>query len=159
MSEKERELGEKYWEVIEPVWDAISIYDEPETFLKQFQNVSHAQGHLFATHWCQSEVCNGGFYQFFWNSTGVLAPEAIAGFLVIGLPDCAAIVQDAMACFGSGNPRERSERIALLDQLVHGEIAEEELFKELDDKFFIAIGDNSKRFAHAADTYAREIAS
>jgi len=33
------------------------------------------------------------------------------------------------------------------------------LLKELDDKFFIAIGDSSKRFAHASDTYARETAS
>ncbi|WP_369973953.1 DUF4375 domain-containing protein [Polaromonas sp. SP1] len=31
--------------------------------------------HLFAVHWCQSEICNGGFMQFFANSTGVLAPE------------------------------------------------------------------------------------
>ena len=159
MNEKERKLGEQYWEAIEPIWDAISIYDEPEVFLEQFRSVSRARGHLFATHWCQSEVRNGGFHQFFWNSTGVLAPEAVAGFLAIGLPDCAAIVRDAMAFFGSHYRRERSQRIEVLEQLVQGGVTEEELFEELDDKFFAAIGDSSERFDRAADAYTQKIPS
>jgi len=39
MSEKERELGEKYWEVIEPVWDDISIYESQKHFLNNFKTL------------------------------------------------------------------------------------------------------------------------
>jgi hypothetical protein len=31
-------------------------------------NAAHSQvGLLYAAHFCQSEVCNGGFTQFFWE--------------------------------------------------------------------------------------------
>jgi Domain of unknown function (DUF4375) len=45
---------------------------------------------------CQSEVCNGGFDQFFYNGTGVLAPEAaetslvMAGLLLVAVPAASA---------------------------------------------------------------------
>ncbi|WP_164468170.1 DMP19 family protein [Caulobacter vibrioides] len=48
-------------------------------FLAGFSAVPTPSKHLLATHWLQSEVHNGGFSQFFSNSTGVLAPEAVAG--------------------------------------------------------------------------------
>ena len=60
MSDKIRKEVENYWQVVETIWDVISIYDGPEIFLKQFSTVSPEKGHLFAAHWCQSEVCNGG---------------------------------------------------------------------------------------------------
>jgi len=41
--------------------------------------------HLYCGHRCQSEVTNGGLYQFFSNTTGLLAPEALFGFREIGL--------------------------------------------------------------------------
>jgi hypothetical protein len=148
-----------YWQAIEPIWDDITIYDGPTPFLEQFQSVKPYLRNLFATHWCQSEVCNGGLHQFFWNSTGVLAPEAVEGFLALGLPDCAAILKEAMAVFGPTYPRERSERTEALDQLSTEATAEEELFRELDDRFFDAIGPASERFCHAADEYIRSAAS
>jgi hypothetical protein len=155
MREESREAGEAYWQAIEPIWDVISIYDGPDVFLAQFRSVIPQLGHLFAAHWCQSEVCNGGFHQFFWNSTGVLAPEAVNGFIALGLPDCAAIIKDAMAFFGPNYPREQSKRIEVLNQLSQGGFAEEYLFKELDDRFFVALGERSERFCGLADDYAR----
>ena len=67
-----------------PIWDAINIYDGPEVFLTTLNHVSREAGLLFAAYFCQTEVCNGGFHQFFFNSTGVLAPEAVDGFTAIG---------------------------------------------------------------------------
>src|SRR5688500_7967929 len=151
MSEANNEPGTAAWQAIEPVWDLINIYDGPDIFLGQFRSVAPATGHLFACHWCHSEVCNGGFHQFFWNSTGVLAPEAAEGFTVLGLTDCAALVKEAMAYFGSPYPRERSERIAQLEQLTSGTVSDVELFLELDDRFFAAIGEFSERFYRVAD--------
>ena len=72
---------DSYWRLLEPIWDSVSIYDGPKTFLRQYRRLPRAVGHLFAAHWCQSEICNGGFHQFFGNSTGVLAPEAMEAML------------------------------------------------------------------------------
>jgi hypothetical protein len=63
-----------YWDVVEPYWNQIDIQD-PDIFQHTFQSAPKISGLMFAAHFCQSEVCNGGFHQFFWNSTGVLAPE------------------------------------------------------------------------------------
>src|SRR5215468_5622343 len=82
------EMG--YWSIVEPVWNAINIGDGPEIFAQTFASVPRVSGLIFAAHFCQSEICNGGFRQFFWNSTGVLAPEAVVGFRDIGQAQVAA---------------------------------------------------------------------
>src|SRR5580704_9011076 len=109
MSSEERELnpGEQYWSMVEPVWDDIEIYQGPEEFVRTFAKVPRPAGLLFAAHFCESEVCNGGFDQFFSNSTGVLAPEAIEGFKAIGQNLVAVIIQEACCLFGEPFPRER----------------------------------------------------
>jgi Domain of unknown function (DUF4375) len=96
MGKREYEPGEVYWSLVEPFWGKISIYDGAEQFLRQFRALPKHVGHLFAGHWCQSEVCNGGFHQFFWNPTGILAPEALQAYQAIGIPVWAAIVKEAM---------------------------------------------------------------
>jgi hypothetical protein len=42
-----RRSGTLYWEKLEPIADSISIYDGPESFLKQFSTVHRALGNLF----------------------------------------------------------------------------------------------------------------
>src|SRR5690242_11902875 len=91
--------GAIYWAAVQPVWKLISIYDGPAAFCRQFTSVPREVGHLFAAHWCQSEVCNGGFHQFFLNPSGVLAPEAAAGFAAIGMTGCQAVILEAMGQF------------------------------------------------------------
>src|SRR5437016_2206116 len=103
-------IGEVYWTVIDPIWEKVSIYDGPDVFEAQFAQLSPAQKALFASHWCQSKVRNCGLHQFFGNPTGVLAPEAVAGFREIGLSHCADILEEAMGFFGKPYPREREIR-------------------------------------------------
>jgi hypothetical protein len=107
--------GKLYWTAVEPIWKKVSIYDGPEKFLKQFKAVTPAQGHLLAAHWCLSEVFNGGFDQFFFNSTGVLAPESAAGFEFLGLKEPADLVRRAMSWLGTEYPRDRAKRQDLMD--------------------------------------------
>ena len=114
MTKDQRQPGETYWRLIEPFADAISIYDGPTIFLEHYRKVPIKVGLLFAAHWCQSEVCNGGFHQFFSNSTGVLGPEALDAFQAMGLKEWAALLEEAMRFFGSPYPREREKRRALL---------------------------------------------
>src|SRR5882672_429544 len=107
--------GQLYWRAVEPIWRKVSIYDGSEKFIRQFCSVTRAQAHLLAVHWCLSEVSNGGFAQFFYNETGVLAPESAAGFEIAGLKNGEEIVLKALSFFGAHYPRDREERNALLE--------------------------------------------
>ena len=108
-------------------------------------------GLLFAAHFAQSEICNGGFNQLFWNSTGVLAPEAVEGFQVIGMPETAEILSRAMRLLGENYPRERGERQNILAVL------HKEKFNELDEKFFVLIEAENGGFTLAADRFVSQI--
>jgi hypothetical protein len=77
-------VAEAYWAIIEPIWQTIDISDGADVFLDTFFKAPQDAALLYAAHFCQSEVCNGGFFQFFFNSTGILAPEAVNGFRAIG---------------------------------------------------------------------------
>jgi hypothetical protein len=148
--------GSTYWNVIEPVWNKISIYDGGEVFVSQFSALKPAVGDLYAVHWCQSEVRNGGFYQFFTNSTGVLAPEALVGFKNIGLDDCADALQEAMKYFGQPYPREQEDRYEKLPPRA-GNRAEWDPFYDIDERFYKALKTKKDRFERAADLYAAEM--
>lgn len=149
--------GSIYWAAVEPIWKSISIYDGPEDFLGQFAAVRIELGHLFAAHWCQSEVCNGGFHQFFHNSTGVLAPEAAAGFVAIGMLGCAGVVAQAIEHFGAPYPRDRGDRMESL-RAVSGQKREEwNPFTKLDSRFYELLKNENGGFAIAADRYADKI--
>lgn len=105
--------SKSYWDVVEPYWEAVDIYADPEEFLRTLAPVPSANALLLAAHWCQSEIRNGGFHQFFTNPTGVLAPEALDGFAAIGRPDLASLLREAMSYFGAPYPRERVVRSPL----------------------------------------------
>jgi hypothetical protein len=136
-----------YWSIVEPVWDAINIYEGPEVFRQTFDSAPRVPGLMFAAHFCQSEVCNGGFNQFFWNSTGVLAPEATEGFREIGQPQIAALLETAMDLVGSPYPRDREERKERLSHVAEGAL------DALDERFFILIESEAGGFQNAADRY------
>ena len=61
------------------------------------------------------EVGNGGFHQYFFNSTGDLAHKAPDAFREIGAPQTADVVDRANALFGSEGPnKNRRKRQAQL---------------------------------------------
>lgn len=168
----ELKAGDRYWQLIEPYWKSVSIYVEPELFLQQYHAVPPAVGHLIAAHWCQSEVCNGGFFQFFSNSTGILAPETLAAFRAIGLDEWATILDEAMtyftgpltpaireataAFFGTAYPRSQWERHERLDEIkTKGRRREEwDPFYQLDNRFYKWLHEEENRWKRAADAYA-----
>jgi hypothetical protein len=138
-----REMG--YWSIVGPVWDAIDIYSGPDVFKQTFGSVPRASGLLFAAHFCQSEICNGGFHQFLGNSTGVLAAEAVEGFHEIGQHQVAALIEKAMSFFGSAYPRDRKERQTRLEQVSRSSL------DALDDLFYSLIDSEAGGFTAAAD--------
>jgi len=99
-----------YWKLVEPYWNAVPLHEGAETFGREFERLPVASRHLFATHWAQSEVQNGGLGQFFSNFTGILAPEAVQGFRAIGMPQTAETLVEAIKLFGEDYPRDRGLR-------------------------------------------------
>jgi hypothetical protein len=51
--------------------------------------------------WLEVEVFNGGFHQYFFNSSGDGAPEALAALDTLGASTAARILRDALAELGS----------------------------------------------------------
>jgi catechol 2,3-dioxygenase-like lactoylglutathione lyase family enzyme len=157
------EPGEKYWSILEPIWDSIDI-GTPEVFEQTFGAVPRSVGLLYAAHFCQSEVCNGGLTQFFWNSTGVLAPEAVDGFQAIGQAKVASVVQRAVKMLGDPYPRVRSDRWQALEKLRDHPVGTDSseqpsyenvaLFEPLEDEFYSLLASEAGGFENAADAYA-----
>lgn len=144
------------------VWNDQPISDDPAEFLEWFHSLTQPQQICFPTQWLCNEVYNGGFHQYFWNGTGLHAPEAVSGFRALGLNDIAEIAEKAMSVFGNDYPRDREIRVAFLDSIEGGDISEWNPFFELDDVFYEAIKIpgvpdlfNDDRFTIAAKDYVR----
>jgi hypothetical protein len=146
--------GSRYWKLIKSFWIPLneSWDEDPRAFLELFQQVPVAVRHLYASHWCRSEVCNGGLQQFFYNSTGLLAPEALAGFQTVGLQECALVLAEAIGYFGPRYPRERSLRLRSLPESC-GERASWDPFIALDERFYDA---EAGQWHRIADIYAEK---
>jgi hypothetical protein len=95
--------------VVEPVFKLIDLNDQ-ESFFSTTAVMPRSVVLLYAAHFCLSEVHNGGFLQFFWNSTGLVAPEAADGFMEIGMPKVASLLLTTAAPLGSPYPRDRDAR-------------------------------------------------
>jgi hypothetical protein len=152
---KMRKVDVRYWTLVEPVWLPLNrTWDNGcEEFLRVFQAIRPEVRDLYAAHWCQSEVCNGGFHQFFSNTTGLLAPEALEGFRAIGLKEWAEILAEAIKFFGSPYPREQADRQDLLARGPGRRRDEWDPFCELDKQFY----EWTDRWEDAADSYAARV--
>lgn len=93
--------AELAWRVIEPAYEAVSLYDGAETLASQLRQLTGGQRALLALHWCVSETMNGGFDQFFTNPSGLLADEARAAFERIGVPEAARLLDQARGLFAA----------------------------------------------------------
>jgi hypothetical protein len=51
---------------------------------------------VYTTRMLQAEVLNGGFNQYFWNSSGRLAEDALASYRLIGAKLHAKLLEEAM---------------------------------------------------------------
>jgi len=134
--------------VFDDAWDLIDIYNGPDIFLCTFASVDRDAGLLYAAHFAQSEICNGGFAQFFSNSTGVLCPEAVSGLSAIGMPGTSALVQEvALLLFGEPYPRARKEREEKLGNI------ERKILDALDSRFFVLVESEGGGFEAASNAF------
>ena len=99
-----------YWDQIEQAFKDVDIYETYDVFRHGAAKYPEWKIDILAVHWTMSEVVNGGLEQYFSNSTGILAPEAVLGFQRIGKPELAAALQKAMSLLSDPYPRERKAR-------------------------------------------------
>jgi transposase-like protein len=146
-----------FWSFIDPYLKKVKT-STPEAFEKTFARVPAEARNLIASNWCRVEVENGGFHQFFRNPTGVLAPEAAAGFRALKLPRAAKIVDEAIRFWGKRYPRARDARQKVLARYQGEDQREWDPFFQLNQPFYNATL-NYDSVANKYATRAKEQAS
>ena len=96
--------------------------------------LSAAERIFYITQTLEAEVNNGGFSQFFYNSSGEFSGELVSAFTAIGAPATAALCGKAVAAFGCDIPVDRAAREEMLDELENEEI--ESILEECDNAFY-----------------------
>jgi hypothetical protein len=140
-----------YWKLVEPIWDQVNIYDGADIFLSTYATTDQPAGAIYAAHFAQSEICNGGFHQLFSNSTGVLSPEAVQGFRLIGMNKTADLLVTAMDTLGNPFPRDRARRQKNLMDVP------KEKLNRLDRVFFKEIDQENGGFEAAANAFVSSL--
>src|SRR6185503_1769996 len=106
---------------------------------------------IYATWLVDAEVNNGGFNQYFFNSSGRYAGEALAGYELFGAEEYVAVMRSAIATFEVD--RERLEpfyRAHTLESF--SESYEHTDLREVDQRYY-ALGD---RIYHASAVFVQE---
>ncbi len=88
----------------------------------EIEKLSSAERIFFINTLLESEVNNGGFSQFFYNSSGNFANEVISSLLAIGAVKTAEIYKEAFAHLGEDFPSDSEERENFLDKIVTDDI-------------------------------------
>ncbi|MCL2495745.1 MAG: DMP19 family protein, partial [Oscillospiraceae bacterium] len=103
--------------IIDPLWWAVSIYDGEKKYNEDLGRFTLPQRYVFAIQWYAAEVNNGGHAQFYYNSTGIVYPDALRGFQEIGHQRAYDILNETIALAGGKIPLDRSRREKLFDRL------------------------------------------
>ena len=117
--------------VIEPLFN-VNIYDGEEHYEKDLAPFTMSQRYIYAINWYDAEVNNGGHYQFFNNSTGIVWEDALKGFEAIGATKNYIILKEAIDRMGGRPSKDRIERQAQLNQFGYGY----DDFDDLDDAYY-----------------------
>jgi hypothetical protein len=147
-----------YWQIVEPIWEKISIYDGYDVYLEQIARYPESHINLFATHWFYAEVTNGGFHQFYYNDSGIVVDEAIRGFRALGMTHTAALIEKTTRFFAGRDIHDRDQRIKHLEafeQQHGGRRAPSEQWNPFyKTDFELLVESENDGFVNAADLYA-----
>ena len=70
---------EEFWDILDPIYWTIDIYSSYEEYLNSAKDFALEQRYLNAISWYFMEVNNGGHFQFFDNSTGIVWEDTLNG--------------------------------------------------------------------------------
>jgi len=127
---EEIQATDDMWTINEPAYWTINIYGSYDDYLESAKGFTLEQRYLNAISWYFAEVNNGGHHQFFYNSTGIVWKDALAGLRLFKMDPLADNLQSVIDYFGGSIPFDREERWTILKDWEN----EEELFDFLDKK-------------------------
>ena len=128
---------EKLWKIEEPIdmlIELTSLLGEKCAWGDRIDALSAPERTVYITMTTESEIMNGGFDQFFNNSTGNFSGEIVEAFMQIGAVQTAAICRKALSVFGRELPADWTERQKLLEEICSDEIYD--ALEECDDAFY-----------------------
>ena len=108
--------------------------DKKTNYGDDTSSLSEAERIFYITQTLEMEVNNGGFAQFFYNSSGQFSGELVSAFTAIGANATAEICQKAIDAFGCDIPTDRDEREEMLDEIESDEF--DEILEECDSAFY-----------------------
>ena len=125
---EEIQATDDMWTINEPMYWNINIYGSYDDYLESANSFTVEQRYLNAISWYFAEVNNGGHHQFFYNSTGIVWEDALAGLRLFKMDTLADNLQSVIDYFGGSVPFDREERWAILKDW------DDEVFNFLDKK-------------------------
>lgn len=96
------------------LWNCVDHYGPPDDVSARLKELPDAYRHIVVTFIFQAEMLNGSVEQFFFNSSGGLAPDVVLALRAMRLPKHAAAVQKAIDSFPKPFPRELGKRRAIM---------------------------------------------
>ena len=127
---EEIQATDDMWTINEPAYWTINIYGSYDDYIETSKRFTLEQRYLNAICWYFAEVNNGGHHQFFYNSTGIVWEDALAGLRLFNMKELAENFQSVLDFFGGTVPFDRAERWHLLQQYEDNP----EFFEFLDEK-------------------------
>jgi hypothetical protein len=88
----------------------INLQASPDSVDRELANFPEPYGAMLVLWIFQAEMLNGSIHQFFFNSSGVLAPLVVKAMLEAGLPKHAEVVERGIAMFKAPYERRTPER-------------------------------------------------
>lgn len=129
---------------MEHIWSMTDTNDFVIAMMEHLENktqygddmsvLSEAERLFYITQVLEMEVNNGGFSQFFHNSSGSFANELARAFTAIEANATAAICRKAVEALGQDIPVDRDAREEMLDALESEAI--NAIWEECDDAFY-----------------------
>lgn len=116
-------------DILKPLLWNVSIYDWEDVYLRDLQEFTLEQKFVFAIHWYNCEVRNGWHEQFYYNSTWIVAQDALDGFKFLWLTQNYEILKESMDRLHSQVSKDRKKRQAQLNSI-------DPDFSDLDDRFY-----------------------
>jgi hypothetical protein len=96
--------------------------------------LTDAQKHFYLNQNLEREVNNGGFGQYFINSSGDYAHETVRSLKLVGAAHTGDILQKAIDHFPNKKvPKDRDDRISIVEKI---EENASEVWDDLDQKFY-----------------------
>ncbi len=101
---------DNYFDVINPIWCSVYIYGTQQRYEADLKYFTKFQRYIFAIEWYLAEVNNGGHYQFFENSTGIVYKDALEGLKAIGHQGCIENFEKVLSVYGEEPSFDRKKR-------------------------------------------------